>query len=103
VKIILGNGRGQSGSKAKCNVKRFWVLMLSVLLISTVGAWAQTAVHPVWQGVLRNPAGAPIPAAKIRLASTTAKAEAVTGADGQFRLSALPPGQYRLSVESNGR
>ena len=30
-------------------------------------------------------------------------AEAVTGADGQFRLSALPPGQYRLSVESNGR
>jgi hypothetical protein len=103
VKIILGNGRGQSGSKAKCNVKRFWVLLLSVLLISTVGAWTQTAVHPVWQGVLRNPAGAPIPAAKIRLASTTAKAEAVTGANGQFRLSALPPRPYRLSVESNGR
>jgi hypothetical protein len=82
---------------------RFWGLLLSVLLISTVGAWAQTAVQPVWQGVLRNPAGAPIPAAKVRLASTTAKAEAVTGADGQFRLSALPPGQYRLSVESNGR
>jgi hypothetical protein len=82
---------------------RFWGLLLSVLLISTVGAWAQTAVQPVWQGVLRNPAGAPIPAAKVRLASTTAKAEAVTGADGLFRLSALPPGQYRLSVESNGR
>jgi hypothetical protein len=103
VKIILGNGRGQSGSKAKCSVKRFWVLLLSVLLISTAGAGAQTAVHPVWQGVLRNPAGAPIPAARVRLASTTAKAEAVTGADGQFRLSALPPGQYRLSIESNGR
>jgi hypothetical protein len=103
VKVILGNGRGQSGSKAKCNVKRFSVLLLSVLLISTAGAWAQTAVQPGWQGVLRNPAGAPIPAAKVRLASTTAKAQAVTGADGQFRLSALPPGQYRLSVESNGR
>jgi hypothetical protein len=103
VKIILGYGREQSDSKAKCNVKRFWVLLLSVLLISTAGAWAQTAVQPVWQGVLRNPAGAPIPAAKVRLASTTAMAEAVTGADGQFRLSALPTGQYRLSVESNGR
>ncbi|MGD0681110.1 MAG: TonB-dependent receptor [Terracidiphilus sp.] len=99
----MGNRRGLSGSKAKCIVVRFWGLLLSVLLISTVGAWAQTAVQPVWQGVLRNPAGAPIPAAKVRLASTTAKAEAVTGADGQFRLSALPPGQYRLSVESNGR
>jgi len=103
VKVILGNGRWQSGSKAKCNVKSFWVLLLSVLLISTVGAWAQTAVQPVWQGVLRNPAGAPIPAAKIRLASTVAKAEAVSRADGQFRLPALPAGQYRLLVESNGR
>ena len=103
MKIILGNRHGQSSSKAKCSVKRFWVLLFSVLLISTAGAGAQTAVHPVWQGVLRNPAGAPIPAARIRLASTTAKAEAVTGADGLFRLSALPPGQYRLSVESNGR
>jgi len=77
--------------------------MLFVLFISAVGAWAQAAVHPVWQGVLRNPAGAPIPAAKVRLASTTARAEAVTGTDGHFRLSSLPTGQYRLSVESNGR
>jgi len=103
VKVILGNGRWQSGSKAKCNVKSFWVLLLSVLFISTGGAWAQTAVQPVWHGVLRNPAGAPIPAAKVRLASNAAKAEAVSRADGQFRLPALPAGQYRLEVESNGR
>ena len=61
------------------------------------------AVQSVWQGVLRNPSGAPISAAKVRLASTTAKAEAVTGADGRFRLPVLPAGQYRLSVELNGR
>ena len=103
MKVILGSGRGQSGSNAKCDVKRFLVLLLFVLLISTVGAWAQAAVLPVWQGVLRNPAGAPIPAAKVRLASITARAEAVTGTDGHFRLSSLPIGQYRLSVESNGR
>ena len=93
MKVILGNGRWQSGSKAKCNVKSLWGLLFSVLFFSTVGAWAQTAVQPVWQGVLRNPAGAPIPAAKVRLASATATTEAVSRADGQFRLPALPAGQ----------
>jgi hypothetical protein len=39
----------------------------------------------------------------VRLASAADKAEAVTGVDGRFRLSALPAGQYRLSVQSNGR
>ena len=88
---------------AKCNVSGFRGLLLSVLVFSTVGAWAQTTVQPAWQGVLRNPAGAPIPDARIRLASSTAKAEAVSKADGQFRLPALPAGQYRLVVESKGR
>ena len=65
--------------------------------------WAQTAVQPVWQGVLRNPAGAPIPAAKVRLAPQRTRLKRSANADGQFRLPALPAGQYRLAVESNGR
>jgi hypothetical protein len=77
--------------------------LLSVLLISTAGAWAQTPVQPVWHGVLRSPAGAPITAAKVRLVSAADRAEAVSQADGRFRLPALPAGQYRLVVESNGR
>ena len=88
---------------AKCNVRSFRGRLLSVLLISTVAACAQTAGQPVWHGVLRNPAGAPIPGAKMRLDSAAANAEAVSQADGVFRLPALPAGQYRLSVESNGR
>ena len=77
--------------------------MLAVLLLSTAAAYAQQSAQPVWQGVLRNPAGAPIQKAKIRLAGTSGKGEAVTGADGRFALTALPPGQYRLSVEASGR
>jgi hypothetical protein len=102
VKVILGNRRGWINRMAKCNCKGFLALLLSVLFVSTA-AGAQTAAQPVWQGVLRNPAGAPIPAAKVNLASTAAKAEAVTGADGHFQLPALPAGQYKLSVESKGR
>jgi hypothetical protein len=66
-------------------------------------AWGQQAAQPVWQGVLRNAGGAPIGAAKIRLAGKGAAAQAITGADGQFRLTALPAGQYRLTVEANNR
>ena len=103
MKVISGSGCRLCGSLAICHGMCFWLLLLLVLLISPSGAWAQATVQPSWQGVLRNPAGAPIPAARVRLASAAAKAEAVTGADGRFRFSALPAGQYRLSVESNGR
>ncbi len=103
MRVILANGRRLCGLKAKCDGKGFRALLLSLLLVSTAGAWAQTAVQAVWQGILRNPAGAPIPAASIELASTAARGKAVSGADGRFRLPALPAGQYRLVVELNGR
>jgi hypothetical protein len=87
--------------------RRFQALMLVAVLLSAVTVWTQPSSRPVWQGVLRNAAGAPIPAATVRLASSATQAEAltaaqtVTGADGHFRLAPLPPGQYRLTVEAN--
>jgi hypothetical protein len=83
-------------------VNRFWLLALVALGFSTVVTCAQPPARSVWQGTLRNGAGAPIPAAKVRLAGKEAAAEVVTSADGQFRLTALPAGQYRLSVKASG-
>jgi hypothetical protein len=78
-------------------------LALAVLALCAAPASAQqAAVLPVWQGVLRDAAGAPIAGAKIRLAGV-AKAQAVTGTDGHFQLPALAAGQYRLTVEAGGR
>ncbi len=80
-----------------------------MVLVSAATALAQPpAPTAAWQGVLHDAAGAPIPAAKVRLtASTTAApaptAEAATAADGQFRLAPLPAGAYRLTVEAEGR
>jgi hypothetical protein len=74
-----------------------------VLLLSVISALAQQSGKAIWRGVLRNPAGAPIVAAKIRLAGSRATAEAVTGGDGSFQLAVLPAGQYRLTVETGGR
>jgi hypothetical protein len=102
VTVILGSERGWINRRTKCNCKGFLALLLLVLLVSTA-AGAQTAAQPAWQGVLRNPGGAPIPSAKVKLVATAANAEAVTGADGHFQMPALPAGQYKLSVESKGR
>jgi hypothetical protein len=77
--------------------------VLAVLFLSLMPALAQQPAQVVWRGVLRNPAGAPIPAAKVRLAGNGATAEAVTGVDGRFALAALPAGQYRLTVATDSR
>jgi hypothetical protein len=82
---------------------RLKIFLFAVCLLAGVGALAQQPALTVWQGVVRNSAGAPIPAATVRLASNGVSAEAVTGADGSFRLMKLAAGQYRLSVEVKGR
>ena len=63
----------------------------------------ETASQPVWQGTLHTTSGAPITGASVSLAGSGAKAEAKTGADGQFRLEPLPSGQYRLTIVTEGR
>ena len=55
-----------------------------------------------WQGVLRDPGGAPIASAKVRLAGSGMQAESVTTANGGFTLAPLPAGAYRLTVEAAG-
>jgi hypothetical protein len=79
-------------------------LLFVALLLSSAGAGAQQPPPPsTWQGILRNPAGAPIPGARVRLTANATQAEALTTADGHFKLAVLPAGQYRLTVEAAGR
>jgi hypothetical protein len=78
-------------------------LAIASMLLSGIAAWSQQPAQCVWQGVLRNAASTPIAAAKVRLAGNGGKAEAMTSGSGSFQLSALPQGQYRLTVEAGGR
>ncbi|MGA9461999.1 MAG: carboxypeptidase regulatory-like domain-containing protein [Terracidiphilus sp.] len=71
------------------------------LLVAGSADLAEQA-QAMWEGILRNTAGAPIAGAKMALAAKGVKAEAVTGADGRFRLRTLPAGTYRLTIEANG-
>lgn len=73
------------------------------LLMLGAGAAAQTTPAASWQGVVQTKAGAPLAGAHVVLTSSTGKAEAVTGADGQFTVTGLAAGSYRLTVETEGR
>jgi len=92
-----------SRAPRRSRLRRFahLALLLLAIAIATRTAPAQQA-PAVWQGVLRDSAGAPITAAKIRLSSNGAQAEATTATDGQFHLAPLPAGQYKLTVRSGG-
>ena len=87
------------------------ILVVGIAILFSVAAVAPQAVPAsqpgllVWQGFLRNPGGAPIPSAKIRLAASgasTTAAESITATDGQFRVAPLPAGSYRLTIETGG-
>src|SRR5271165_4146818 len=81
------------------------MVFAAAILFCTPASAQQPAASASWQGILRNAAGAPIPAAKVRLtgSSVSVKAEATTAADGQFKLSPLPAGPYHLTLEADGR
>jgi len=103
LKVQRRNGRGCAVLKDVRQKHHFQIFALTALFLLATAGWAQQAAQTVWQGVLRNAAGAPIPAARVRLAGDGAHAEAVTGADGHFQLAALPQGHYRLTVKADGR
>ena len=77
------------------------IFLLVFAIFAAADTHAQQATTAMWQGILRDAAGAPISAATVRL-SGGAQAEAVTAADGQFHLAALPAGSYRLTVVAAG-
>jgi hypothetical protein len=77
--------------------------VLTAALLLPAGVFAQSTTQIAWRGVVRNSNGAPIAAAKVRLAGKGSKAEAVSGTDGGFHLEALPAGDYRLTIQWNGR
>jgi len=89
--------------------KFFWVnemkTLSSLLLFLSlcITSWAQNSDQAFWKGVVQNAAGAPVSGVKVLLRGKDASAEATTSPDGRFQISNLHAGQYRLSVESNGK
>jgi hypothetical protein len=95
-----------SGSSAREQSRAFQnrlpcaaLISLFLFSISSIASWGQSST-PLWHGVLRNEAGAPIHGAIVRLAGGQGQIEAVTDSDGRFQL-ALPAGEYRLTLQAS--
>lgn len=85
--------------------KSFWLIVFGAMVWFGDPLFAQEepSALPVWQGILHNAAGAPVPGAKVGLSGNGENAETRTGADGQFHLRPMPAGSYKLTVEAEGR
>ncbi|WP_243295110.1 TonB-dependent receptor [Geothrix mesophila] len=69
---------------------------------SGIVAHAQTATTGAVSGAVTDGKGAPIAGATVRLTSAQTTRQAVTGADGSFRLGLLNPGAWTIEVTKSG-
>jgi hypothetical protein len=73
------------------------------ILVCIAAAHAQTVAGAV-RGLIADPSGGHVPAAAVALISqeTGERRSAVSDTRGEFTITALPPGEYRLEVERQG-
>jgi outer membrane receptor protein involved in Fe transport len=77
--------------------------LLLVLLLWASGAAAQTTTSTI-EGTVTDATGAVVPGAEVKVSGTTLAFErsVTTGADGVFRVTALPAGNYTVAVSAPG-
>ena len=81
------------------------VFLLSCLLFVTApSVMAQSASTGALTGRITDPSGAAVAGATVTAtnAGTAQMRTAMTGADGTYTFSLLPPGNYRLKIEATG-
>lgn len=80
------------------------VIVCLIVVVNPLDAFAQSASTGALTGVVTDPSSAVVQNAKITLRNhgTAETLEAVTGQDGSYRFSLLPPGEYDLTVEALG-
>jgi hypothetical protein len=84
--------------------RNFSLLLVLLSLLGFQSLKAQTAGTGGLTGTVKDPSGAVIPNATVTLTSvdTGQVRTTTTGGDGVYRFSLLPPGNYRVRIESSG-
>jgi Carboxypeptidase regulatory-like domain len=80
------------------------VLFICLSTVFVPSFMAQTASTGALTGTIKDPSGAVIPNATVTATSVDSGAArtATTGADGAYRFTLLPPGNYRVRIEASG-
>ena len=82
-------------------MRKLFTLGLVILLMTSVGAFAQTATGSVY-GKATDSSGAVLPGAAVTMAGENGTRSTVTGADGSFRFLNADPGDYTVTVSLQG-
>jgi len=86
-------------------MNRFWrFVTLPAVFLALSGAAFSQASSSSLQGTVTDPSGGSIAGATVTVSSDESKTErtVTTGPQGDYRLLALPPGNYTLSVTARG-
>ena len=77
---------------------------LCLLVLSVPSLIAQSSGTSGLTGIVKDPSGASVPNVTVTLTSSaTAQARtATTGADGSYRFTLLPPGNYKVKFAATG-
>lgn len=91
--------------KLRSKVQFLWLLSMLGLVacgLSSAGAWAQGIATGSMSGTIIDPSGAVIPSAKVTAVNIATNSESVgtTNGDGFFAIRSLPPGSYKVTIES---
>ena len=82
-------------------MKKIFTLGLAILLMASVGAFAQTSTGNVY-GKVVDQSGAVLPGASVTISGEAGSRTSVTGSDGTFRFLNLDPSEYTVSVAMPG-
>lgn len=97
--------RSTDASSASSTVFMFLRFLVTILLVCAVPAFPQgQAMDGVMEGMVASPDRAAIPNAVVRAVNVARAYERQSLADegGRYRIVLLPPGTYRVTVESPG-
>jgi outer membrane receptor protein involved in Fe transport len=81
-----------------------WLCSLMAMFLLSAAAIGQTSNSGTVTGVIKDEKGALVPGASVKIVNlgTNAERTVVTSADGNFEITQLVPGNYRLEVEATG-
>src|SRR5512147_2167854 len=87
---------------SRCSLLSKTLLLFSVLLCMSTAVLAQ--YNASVQGTVLDPSGAVLPNVSVSVTNqaTGVVYKSKTSAEGYYRVSGLPPGQYTVSVEATG-
>src|SRR6476620_10511880 len=73
-------------------------LVVSILFMLVVSAFAQNPTQSSLRGIITDPSGARIPQATIELRGPNGAQTQMTDANGQYEFAGLPAGKYDIHV-----